>query len=238
MIITFLPFADVKKSLECLDDKRLCKQRVEAMQILNSLRNKNGWNKHPSCIMWSSHIPYLQMYYNESLNEWVRRKKLNTMAFETITDKIEEPWFVGYEVFHYTMQAALMRKDPVHYKFNVPKEYMDVGYFWPSKYDKFIMKEKVDAEMLKKYCAAIPKPSVKKEKITVKQLKQMAKDKSILNFNKMNKAALMAALNMQVVQKNVNKKPPVKDLRKMAKEKGITGFEKMRKDQLMTLLNL
>ena len=34
---TFLPYSDFEQSLSCLDNKRLGKQRVESMQILNIL---------------------------------------------------------------------------------------------------------------------------------------------------------------------------------------------------------
>ena len=38
---TFLPYADFKRSAESLDNKRLGKQRVEAMQIYNGYHDKN-----------------------------------------------------------------------------------------------------------------------------------------------------------------------------------------------------
>ena len=34
---TFLPYADLRDSVVCLDNKRLGKQRVECLQILNVL---------------------------------------------------------------------------------------------------------------------------------------------------------------------------------------------------------
>ena len=35
---TFLPYPDFKKSASCLDYKRLGKQRVEGLQILNAIQ--------------------------------------------------------------------------------------------------------------------------------------------------------------------------------------------------------
>ena len=34
---TFLPYSDINESLRVLDDKRLGKQRVESLQIINAI---------------------------------------------------------------------------------------------------------------------------------------------------------------------------------------------------------
>jgi hypothetical protein len=67
---TFLPYANVKKSVKCLDSKRLGKQRVEAFQILNILLNRtktSGWRNHPAVKMWKGHENALKVYFNESV---------------------------------------------------------------------------------------------------------------------------------------------------------------------------
>lgn len=56
---TFLPFASFIHSVECLDDKRLNKQIVEAYQILmGRVPNAN----HPACLMWRGYEHYLREY--------------------------------------------------------------------------------------------------------------------------------------------------------------------------------
>ena len=46
---TFLPYASFIKSAQCLDDKRLGKQRVECLQILKAIKDVNyGWRNHPA----------------------------------------------------------------------------------------------------------------------------------------------------------------------------------------------
>jgi len=53
---TFLPYPNLKKSIKCLDNKRLGKQRVKAHQILNILLKRTktkGWKNHPAIKMWS-----------------------------------------------------------------------------------------------------------------------------------------------------------------------------------------
>lgn len=42
---TFLPYADFSMSAKCLDYRRLGKQRVEAMQILNAIRGEKKVGK-------------------------------------------------------------------------------------------------------------------------------------------------------------------------------------------------
>ena len=40
---TFLPYDDFVLSLDCLDYRRLGKQRVESMQLLNAMITTAGW---------------------------------------------------------------------------------------------------------------------------------------------------------------------------------------------------
>ena len=58
MVNTFLPFPDVRKSLSCLDRRRLFKQSVEAMQILRvnlGLQGGVGFTNHPAVRMWKGY---------------------------------------------------------------------------------------------------------------------------------------------------------------------------------------
>ena len=51
---TFLPYPDFLDSAQCLDYRRLGKQRVEAMQIHNIVsgkRSTGGWINHPAVKM-------------------------------------------------------------------------------------------------------------------------------------------------------------------------------------------
>ena len=65
---TFLPTSDFRESARLLDYKRLGKQRVEGMQLLNAMQpdyDKKGWLKHPAKIMWEGHEDMLRKYVNE-----------------------------------------------------------------------------------------------------------------------------------------------------------------------------
>lgn len=64
---TFLPHPRLWTSPECLDYRRLGKQRVETFQILNALDKrsageKGGWINHPATKMWEGHKDALTLY--------------------------------------------------------------------------------------------------------------------------------------------------------------------------------
>src|SRR5689334_16649925 len=123
---TFLPYADSKKSAECLDKHRCIKQVVEAWQIrntINSLCNRAfhgvtvGWQNHPAVKMWMGHEAALLDYYNifwEVCKEkWgVKWQKLHQMG---ILGKIEYPPWFGNEKLHSSHRANLLRKDIIYY---------------------------------------------------------------------------------------------------------------------------
>jgi hypothetical protein len=136
---TFLPYSDVIKSVQCLDDKRLGKQRVEAMQILKALSNPTyGWQNHPAVKMWRGYEALLTKYMNEAINEWIRRGFKNTMQksqkyiFFDYSPYLKMPipqWWGGR--IHETHKSNLLRKNPNFYgKFgwNVPD---NLPYYWP-----------------------------------------------------------------------------------------------------------
>jgi len=135
MVNTFLPYADFKKTAECLDVKRLGKQRLEAHMIINILENpsKLGWRNHPAVKMWRGYIDALKMYFNAIVQEWIEREYVNNYSFYEIPDEVEMPWWMGNDDFHMSHQASLLRKNPEFYasKFAVSEEYQNQGYIWP-----------------------------------------------------------------------------------------------------------
>lgn len=127
---TFLPFDDFVTSLKSLDYRRLGKQRVEAMQILNALTGESkGWVNHPATKMWRGYENALRLYMNLCIDEWIARGYNNNMLkAEIVGDIIYPPWF-GSVAFHRSHQSNLKRKDPVHYsQFDVPT---NLEYVWP-----------------------------------------------------------------------------------------------------------
>lgn len=136
MVNTFLPWPDMKKTAQSLDNKRLGKQRVEALQILRAnLGLTKGWRNHPAAVMWRGHEGYLYMYTNAMCIEWRQRgyqDNIQAQLQELLnTNNIEgwdPPWWWGNNEFHKSHRSNLKRKDPVWYRFRVRDS---LPYKWP-----------------------------------------------------------------------------------------------------------
>lgn len=134
---TFLPYPDFRKSLQSLDYRRLGKQRVEAYQIiriikaaLQSKEYRGGYRNHPAVKMWHGHINALKLYYNLSIDEWVRRGYQNKMKKMKISGKISYPPWFGRENFHAAHRSNLLRKDKNFYGQYGWTEPPDLPYLW------------------------------------------------------------------------------------------------------------
>ena len=77
----FLPYESFEESASVLDWRRLGKQRVEGMQIINAINNpkKQGWQNHPATIMWTPYVNALKLYTNVIILEWIKRGYNNNM---------------------------------------------------------------------------------------------------------------------------------------------------------------
>lgn len=135
---TFMPYPDFRDSARCLDDRRLGKQRVEALQILNALTNPEakGWRNHPCTRMWRGHEIVLVHYGVAVCEEWIRR------GFrDTVRDKLlarlpglrgdEPPSWIGDERLHAAHRASLLRKDPDYYGRHGWTEDAELPSYWP-----------------------------------------------------------------------------------------------------------
>lgn len=74
-VITFLPYPDFTSSAQCLDDRRLGKQRVEVLWILNALRS-GGVDRRvgtDAVQMWAGYTSALAHYGYAVCTEWIRR---------------------------------------------------------------------------------------------------------------------------------------------------------------------
>lgn len=130
---TFLPFTDFTLSITTLDYRRLGKQRVEALQIINSLSDPNyGYRHHPVKLLWANHIDALKYYCNLCIQEWELRGYNNSMEYYALPEYVELPIF-SMELY-ISHQSNLLRKDHAHYSqyFNVPS---DLPYVWSEPVD-------------------------------------------------------------------------------------------------------
>jgi hypothetical protein len=144
MVNTFLPWPDEVKTAKSLDNKRLGKQRVEALQILRAnLGLTKGWRNHPAAVMWRGHEGALMQYICAICDEWeargyqdnVRAQVLELYKAHNIkTESYDKPWWWGKRKFHRSHKSNLKRKNPEHYEFNVPD---DLPYQWPTPENTF-----------------------------------------------------------------------------------------------------
>ena len=141
----FLPYPDFRKSLQVLDNKRLGKQRVETYQIISAITRRpkldgtpyKGWLNHPCTIMWRDNVMALKLYLNYSIEEWVSRGFQNTMSLEDINNNPSLPKWFGYEKFHSSHRANLLKKEPNFYSKYSWSENPDNPYVWMDKEGKW-----------------------------------------------------------------------------------------------------
>lgn len=135
---TFLPYENFFQSAQCLDRQRLGKQRVETMQIMQTLAGiKNGWKNHPAVKMWSGHEDYLMIYQLAIVDEWLKRGYKDS-CFEKTAKALSEidhvstrPSWLGNKEFHLSHQSNLLRKNYEHYSQFKWQVSDDLAYIWP-----------------------------------------------------------------------------------------------------------
>ena len=135
---TFLPYSSFTESAKVLDMKRLGKQRVETMQIMNALLTPNhGWKNHPAVKMWRGHENTLFQYQIAICSEWTSRgykdtclEKTRAIVAGNVTPCDDTPEWLGNEDLHLSHRSNLVRKLPDVYGkvWDVPD---DLPYVWP-----------------------------------------------------------------------------------------------------------
>lgn len=143
---TFLPYPNFTQSAACLDRQRLGKQRVECLQILNTLTHGSRWINHPAVKMWKGSEHELIDYGLAVCAEWKQRGYQDTCAAKIAAFDTQyhvnrlgiRPSFIGNAEFHASHRAALLFKKPDWYsRFGwaeqaaVPNERGSLPYVWP-----------------------------------------------------------------------------------------------------------
>jgi hypothetical protein len=148
---TFLPCREFGESARTLDIRRLGKQRVEAIQVLRALTVPGyGWRHHPAAAMWAGYEEALVRYGLDVCETWCGQNRADTCAATLVADLAsgtglttirtqaelasagELPPWLGDAAFHRSHQAALVRKDPAHYRPLFPDVPEDLPYVWPA----------------------------------------------------------------------------------------------------------
>lgn len=149
---TFLPDPDFTRSARLLDDRRLGKQRVEALQIVRALtRPTYGWKHHPAVRMWQGYEEALGAYAVAVCREWCRRGHADTCEAKILDDLAQggvpvpprtqselaaagalPPW-LGDEALHLSHRSALLRKQPAWYGPRFGDVSPALPYVWPGR---------------------------------------------------------------------------------------------------------
>ena len=156
-MITFLPFSDFKQTARCLDQKRLGKQRLEALWIVKSLimTPDDNVNKQPAYQMWAGYENALLCYGQVMCWEWRNRGYEDNQLMEFVKfdyritsnsqyddSLIKLPhWLTGpyeRELVLNSHRSQLLWKNYAHYKSFFIKEGIDIkkikrnlAYYWP-----------------------------------------------------------------------------------------------------------
>lgn len=139
---TFLPYPDYRESAAVLDNKRLGKQRVEAMQLVDAIMGSGNlqWRKHPCYRMWQKYPRALCYYGITVCIEWERRGFVDIVApqleaydilFREDGFGLAQPLWLGNDNLHLSHQSALVQKLPEHYSDLFPSAPPFTDYYWP-----------------------------------------------------------------------------------------------------------
>lgn len=133
---TFVPEDTPSRCAQVLDYRRLGKQRVEVLQLLNTNLglSKVGWVNHPCAKMWRGHEAGLASYGLAMCEEWIRRGYKDTCT-EKITalitpDPYDLPEWWGREDIVTSHRSNLIRKYEEFYRPLWPSVPPNLEYIW------------------------------------------------------------------------------------------------------------
>lgn len=124
----FVPQNTFEESVACLDDRRLYKQVLEALQLLGVILDlpkvdgspRTGWRNHPATLQWKPWPGALRKYAEVGIRECARRG-MKTAPLEKMLARVpslpseEMPSWWGEERVHSSHRARLLQKDFEHY---------------------------------------------------------------------------------------------------------------------------
>lgn len=144
---TFMPHRDMMISIRCLDKRRLNKQKLEALQILEILlgaKDGGSYKNHPAVLQYIGYEGYLAIYgwacckicnergIKDRAN--ISEKFIHYICQLTLKGKsFSKPPYIGNEDYHSSHRAALLAKDPTWYSQFKWSEVPVINYYWPSK---------------------------------------------------------------------------------------------------------
>lgn len=139
---TFVPYGrEFHLTAQALDDKRLGKQRVEGLQILNVITGRSsGWKNHPAVKMWQGYPQALAIYTKMMCDEWVWNRGFQDTVKNTVDSIVDPKTYVGLQFPSWldddrvmlSHRSNLIRKSAFHYAWRWPNVSPDLPYFWPT----------------------------------------------------------------------------------------------------------
>ena len=232
MVITFLPYPDFQKSLASLDDKRLGKQRSEALILHRALQKdkSHSWTNHPATLMWEGYDNALALYLYFNIKEWQKRGFKNNMNYLRISDLP----FVEFEDLKIELNL-------VQYKYIITGSYGEYEYEihvhlpWWFNWDSFHYSHQ--ASLVRKYPNFYTKIFTDlPDEYNHHGYIWPSKIDPFCDLNNLN--IICAEINPDTFKNpNPDSVIKLKVLREKAKELGIKGVYKMNKEQLLNLFN-
>ena len=154
---TFLPYPDFVESAQVLDQARLGKQRVEALQVLRAVTLPGyGWQSHPAVVMWRGHRTALAAYALAVTDELIAQGHADTVRAQVLefAPELGEdghgagvaavasstaarvaadlPSWLGDPAVHRSHRSKLVQKEPEWYRGRFQDVPDDLDYVWPS----------------------------------------------------------------------------------------------------------
>lgn len=119
-----------------LDKRRLFKQIIESIQILDALEGRSeAWRNHPATLQYAEHIDWLKAY-SECLLTY--REGFTTRANKADkTAQLLTPAFHNEDFFN-QMKRRLFTKDPEHYAQWSDLGTSDENWYWSPAEGKII----------------------------------------------------------------------------------------------------
>lgn len=138
---TFILSTNLRESFKMLDYKRLGKQRLECLQILNTItNNKKAWSNHPAIKTWRHYPEFLAYYGHLACQEWIARGYNSTIhtKFEELVLGVHMHvpmfWYNGdIDKLIACHKSSLYLKDPVFYASFAEFKDMPRDYYIPEQ---------------------------------------------------------------------------------------------------------
>jgi len=219
------------QSVKCLDNSFLLCQKNNVDACINQMKTKGV-------------DPLLVKFYNICQDELISRnltdgtdvkyyelhpdgkvvktnvnvnRSLRHRVFNTAPSEKDIPWYFGWEPFHKSHQAILMRYNPNHYSqifTDLESYYINRGCIWPSHHDPnevlYLDPSQFDDYWSGSHSLFEAPPTMAfnmttstnrspsgSVSYTVVQLKQMAREQKLVGYSKMRKDELLQLLGLQ-----------------------------------------